>query len=469
MHELTVKDFNAFFQSLWGRKPFNWQQKLAERVLSNTAAPWPEAIELPTASGKTACIDIAVFALAAQADRLTPGKPLGAPRRIFFVVDRRIIVDEAFERASMLANKLHKAETPVLRTVEERLKRLSGSEVALACYQLRGGMYRSEGWAHSPTQPTVIVSTVDQFGSRLLFRAYGRSFKAWPIQAGLAGNDALIFLDEAHCARPFMETLQAVKKYRLWGDAFPKAPFHVTVMSATPPDDLKDVFRDNSAEPRTIGHPLGNRQMASKPMEIVVPGDRESKLADEIKAALKDLEGVKGESSKQYHRKKLAELRAKAAEELAIALANKVVSLVDGRPLAAVVFSNRVATARRVYHLLAKKHGDKVLLLTGRMRSIDKDDLVKKRLNVLFARGSGERQLPDSMFVVATQTLEVGANLDFDVLVTECASLDALRQRFGRLNRMGRKIEVKAAILVRADQAVKSKDDPVYGAALAET
>ena len=60
------------------KSPFPWQKRLANRV---GAGDWPRAIALPTAAGKTACIDIAVFALACGAK--------DAPRRIFFVVDRR--------------------------------------------------------------------------------------------------------------------------------------------------------------------------------------------------------------------------------------------------------------------------------------------------------------------------------------------------------------------------------------------
>src|SRR5208337_2637450 len=146
---------------------------------------------LPTASGKTACLDVAVYALAAQSRRMIPAEPRTAPRRIFYVVDRRVIVDEAFDRARKLADKLHMAEKGILREVADQLRDLGGGNSPLACFQLRGGMYRSDAWAKSPTQPTIVASTVDQLGSRLLFRAYGRSFKAWPIQAGLTGNDVL--------------------------------------------------------------------------------------------------------------------------------------------------------------------------------------------------------------------------------------------------------------------------------------
>lgn len=479
MLELSAAAFSNFFTALWGHVPFQWQKDLAERVLSNQSEPWPEAIALPTASGKTACIDIAVFSLAAHVDSLVPGQPLAAPRRIFFVVDRRVIVDEAYERARKIADRLRNANDGILHKIATRLRRLSRGEEPLTCFQLRGGMYRSDAWAHSPVQPAVIASTVDQLGSRLLFRAYGRSHRAWPIQAGMVGNDALVLLDEAHCAQPFLETLQAVKRYRLWGDAVLKAPFHVVVMSATPPDGLSDVFRDNSDEPNTAGHPLGDRQLAEKSAELIQPTEKDKKLADQVKDTLKQLKDAKGSNAQRRLRKQLVTLRAEAGETLAAALVKKAEGLVAGCAVAAVIFANRVATARHAYKLLAVRYGEAAVLLTGRMRPIDKDDTVAARLEVLSADRSKERQLAGPLFVVATQTLEVGANLDFDVLVTECASLDALRQRFGRLNRMGRPIDgrgeagyprgAKAAILIRADQGEKSEDDPVYGPALTET
>ncbi len=70
------------------------------------------------------------------------------------------------------------------------------------------------------------------------------------------------------------------------------------------------------------------------------------------------------------------------------------------------------------------------------------------------------------LFVVATQTIEVGANLSFDALVTEAAPLDALRQRFGRLDRLGFRKVSQAIIVTRKD--LLGEDDPVYGTAIKE-
>ncbi|MGI9301663.1 MAG: type I-G CRISPR-associated helicase/endonuclease Cas3g [Gammaproteobacteria bacterium] len=443
MTNLSAERFEDFFNALWGRPAFDWQRKLAERVVDNVEKPWPDVIALPTASGKTACLDIAVYALAAQAERVKAARPLTAARRIFFVVDRRIIVDEAYERAHTISAKLRNPSDGILEEVAEALCLIArgtpgraNGEDPLAVFELRGGMYRSEAWARSPLQPTIVASTVDQLGSRLLFRAYGRGRGMLPVYAGLVGNDSLILLDEAHCARPFLQTLQAVARYRSWAEAPLQTQFYPVVMSATPPAGFGDVFRDASDQPTDSDHPLGRRQLAAKP------------------ATLRIAKKAKGKNANPELARELVEAAKKLTKD-----DNKAV----------VIFVNRVATARETYRLLRTTHGERATLLTGRMRAIDKDDAVVDRLEPLMSHHAVGRQLDHPAFIVATQTLEVGADLDFDALVTECASLDALRQRFGRLNRMGRPIEAHAVIFVRADQAEKSDDDPVYGAALANT
>ncbi len=364
------------------------------------------------------------------------------------MVDRRIIVDEAYERARCLAAKLECAKDGILKTVADRLQCLAsggmtdaGGERPLVVHSLRGGMYRSEAWARNPLQPTVIASTVDQIGSRLLFRAYGRGPGTWPVYAGLIANDSLILLDEAHCAQPFLQTLQAVRRYRDWAEEPLDHCFYPVVMSATPPPRAVRIFRDCSGEGRDPHHRLGRRQLAVKPAELVDP-----------------------RTPKTEGTGKLAKTLAAAARRL-----------LNGQRRAIVVFANRVATARMTHGLLGNSSVPEVesVLLTGRMRAVDRQAIGDRLRRLQLHSGqSTDRTLEKPVVVVATQTLEVGADLDFDGLVTECASLDALRQRFGRLNRMGRDIECCAVIVIRAEQARPKrgdKEDPVYGKALSET
>ena len=433
---------------------------VAERLANHAEAmmiPDLGRTPLPCQPGpaRPPAIDIAVFSLAVRARRasIDPGRAVAAPRRIFFVVDRRIIVDEAHNRARRLAHKLEQARTGILKQVADALVYMAcggrtamGGERPLSVHSLRGGMFRSEAWARNPLQPTIVASTVDQIGSRLLFRAYGRKGVTWPIYAGLIANDSLILLDEAHCAQPFLQTLQAVSKYRMWADKPLGRCFHPVVMSATPPPGVARVFRDSSGEGLNPDHPLGRRQLAAKPADLVDP-----------------VEPPEGQGDSQD------------ADTVAEALASAARRLLNAQRRAIVVFANRVGTARITCRLLREASTPRVeaVLLTGRMRSVDRD-VVAHRLRCLqlYSDQSTARVLEKPVVVVATQTLEVGADLDFDGLATECASLDALRQRFGRLNRMGRNIECCAEIVVRADQASPKKggeEDPVYGKALSAT
>lgn len=433
--------FADFFCALWGIDPFPWQTMLAERA---AAGRWPDAIDLPTASGKTACLDIAVYALAAQAR--DPNRRNA--RRIWFVVDRRIVVDEAFERAERIAKALENPTSPAIRAVAERLLDLRGlprRERPLAVGRLRGGVLRDDRWARIPSQAAIITSTVDQLGSRLLFRGYGHSALAAPIFAGLAGNDSLIFLDEAHCAVPFLQTLRAVQMFRApkWSEVPNHTPFQAIVLSATPPgeddEEKAEVFPASDEErAKALNHEVLQARLTSSKRAVLEKTEDEEKLTSKL---------------------------AEAAESLA-----------RSGTLRVGVIVNRVARASQIAETLRSKAREKipdgkppafdVELLTGRIRSVERDTLVGEKLHPLLH--SSPKQNPvRPLILVSTQCLEVGADFSFDALVTECASLDALRQRFGRLARLG-KPEISNAFIMVAESAL-NESDPIYGNALRAT
>ena len=428
-------DFPSWFRALWGYEPFPWQGMLAERTATET---WPKALDLPTASGKTACIDVAVYALAMQAERRVWENT--APRRIWFVVDRRIVVDEAFERAREIAKMLREATDGPLKAVADRLRTLSGTEQPLAVGRLRGGVLRDDGWARLPSQPAIITSTVDQLGSRLLFRGYGHSALTAPIFAGLAAHDSLILLDEAHLSFPFLQTLQSVERYRgdNWAESPIRTPFGFCLLSATLPSSIPPnaVFPGVERE-AALGHPeLARRMNASKPAELVT-----------VKPA-----------------------RLSETDPFIQEAASRATSFVEahGKQRVAIIV-NRVQTAECIARILRAKRDDKldVVLLTGRLRPFERDCLVARWKPFLKASEPLPPERP--VVLVTTQCIEVGADFSFDALVTEAAGLDALRQRFGRLNRMGRLEESPAVILIRQEDAKPGADDFVYGGAVAET
>ncbi len=160
--KLSVEDFEAFHVAVHGYSPFGWQSRLVRHVVDQRA--WPRVLDLPTGSGKTSCIDIALFALALDGDEPTSR---WCPRRIAMVVDRRIVVDQVAERGRKLLRALTTAGgSQVLAEVEKRLRKLSkDGEEPLGVFTLRGGMPKDDGWARTPDQPLILASTVDQLGS----------------------------------------------------------------------------------------------------------------------------------------------------------------------------------------------------------------------------------------------------------------------------------------------------------------
>jgi len=446
---MEASDFNTFFAALHGYEPFPWQSRAAKLAIDGS---WPEAMSLPTASGKTACIDIALFALALQAGKEPSQRT--APLRILFVVNRRVIVDEAYERSRFICQRLAEAETDpnepnILKQAAQNLRRLAGEHAPcpVSPHLLRGGVFRDESWMHDASQPKILCCTVDMAGSRLLFDGYGLSPRTKPIAAGLLGQDSLWILDESHLNRAFVETLTRVNRYAAHAEADHVRPPQVVEMTATPPPG-KSGFSLDSAD---LEHPiLKQRSSARKPTTLI---------------------HCKGAKGKGWQGK-----LAKAMIEHCLIDLQEFQSASDSdseHPPSIGILCNRVATARSVEELLspalkkAKLPAMEIELVIGRMRPIDRDQLTN-RLQTELGLKSGSENRPGCI-VVSTQCLEAGADMDFDILVTELASLDALRQRFGRLNRMGRTIPTRATIIAPEELLNPKKPDPIYGNAAAAT
>ncbi len=430
--------FTEFFRILWGHDPFPWQTRLAEQVEAGT---WPEWITLPTGTGKTSVIDIAVHALAAQATR--PAAERTAPVRIVFAVNRRIVVDEAFERSREIAARLTAAKTDVnspLHAHALALASLADDPAAppLEAFPLRGGTFTDRSWARSAFQPIILSTTLDQLGSRLLFRGYGVSDHARPIHAALLGNDALLILDEAHTATAFSQTLDGISRLRGQATEKLRLPFQTIQLTATPPAEAGQPFRLAREDEE---HPIiAARLRAPKPFEKIEVPDTKGKAR---------------------HRK------------LAVAMAERARSYLTENHRRILIVVNRVATAEALLAELKpsrsrQQHDATVELLTGRLRPLDRDALVKRLADVHQLKHAKPAADIPPLILIATQCIEVGADFDFDALLTELAPLDNLRQRFGRLNRYGRERISPAAIFAPDESIIAGSDDPIYGSALPE-
>ncbi|MDA8020490.1 MAG: type I-U CRISPR-associated helicase/endonuclease Cas3 [Thermoanaerobaculia bacterium] len=380
--------FAARYRGTHDVDPFPWQTRLAE------GGTLPELIDIPTGCGKTSVLDALLWRSIER----------GEARRIVWVVDRRLVVDDVFAHAEKVA-----------------------ASYSVRAVRWRGGITLDEQWLLEPHERALIVSTVDQVGSRILFRGYGVGWKNRAIHAGLLTHDTVVVLDEVHLSRHFARTLEQVTKLVLSsaGEGFGlPSPLQVIQMSATP----------------------GQAEYAR------VLRLEEDDLSNELLA-------------KRTATRKWARLMKAEGTRFAKHVADSALRLAQNEGVAVVgVVLNRVDDARRVFEKLRSGHD--AVLLTGLIRPVDRDRLLESP-EIARARPNRDRTGVDRiLFVVATQVVEVGVDLDFDALVTEAAPIDALRQRFGRLDRIGHHGATEAEIILRPDT---QREDAIYGEELGRT
>lgn len=393
--------FDEFFGELWQRPPLPWQSRLAGQVRSDRS--WPSLVNLPTGLGKTACIDIAVWAMAADAAAAPDQR--WHPTRIWYVVNRRLLVDTAYDRAAAIARRLAEPGTSVsLAAVADALRsrRPAGDRsTPLQLARFRGGA-ELDPRPRDPCQPAFISATVAMFASRWLFSGYGTSRSMRPVDAALAGTDSLILLDEAHLAMPLLRMADPLAACDAVAGDPPLLgrrgrPQWCSLTATGMP--TADAFM---LDERDLGHPIVRQRVAAaKPASVV----------DAPKAGC-----------------------------LAAALADEATGLLgEQRGRSCLVFANRPTTARKVFELVAAREDHDVVLLTGQIRPSDAAGVVRRLLDPGTGIPSGERRQTDRppLVVVATQTLEVGADVSADYLVSEVPGRRALIQRLGRVNRLG--------------------------------
>jgi CRISPR-associated endonuclease/helicase Cas3 len=100
---------------------------------------------------------------------------------------------------------------------------------------------------------------------------------------------------------------------------------------------------------------------------------------------------------------------------------------------------NRVQSAQKVFEKVKESNPDiPLMLLHSRFKRGERERNEKLLI------GKDENGQPTGQFntsdkaciIVSTQVVEVSLDISFDVMITECAPLDSMIQRFGRINRI---------------------------------
>ena len=420
-YETTPEDelfFVRGFLSFTEKEPFEWQKRLFGLFLKGQI---PQQAALPTGAGKTSLMAIWLLSYVRLASM---GKRDILPRRLVWIVDRRVVVDQATEEALNIRQKIcdleniqDQAVREVLSTVKREIQKSCinhlNEAVPLAVSTLRGELADNQEWKKDPSKLAIIIGTVDMIGSRLLFSGYGDGGYFRPYHAGLLGIDALIVMDEAHLSPALVKTIEQVAKHSAAAE-HPFTPMRTIQLTATPRGHSKGTFLLKSDDPDMMdpSSPLAIRMKCKKVL------------------FLHACETTAEEKEKN---------RTDALCKKIVSLANKYAG--SGQRIAIYIRSPKVAEtihdALRKTDNIEKKN---VGLLTGTIRGYERDQLEKSPVFKAFYKHDNLSCSSDSAstyYLVMTSAGEVGVNLSADHMVCDLVSLESLIQRLGRVLRFG--------------------------------
>ena len=365
------------------KQPFDWQRSLYFNLI---AARYPRAIDLPTGTGKTSFMAVWLLALGFLAKS---GGTL-VPRRLVWVVNRRVVVDQATDTANELAAALN--ALPPDDELRSAISGVSASGGLLAVSTLRGERADNGEWKQDPSRAAIITGTVDKIGSGILFSGYGDGEYYRPVHAGLLTVDALLVNDESHLSPAFATLARTIERMRP-AALIANKDFRFIEMSATHSGaNGGPAFPESLLADVEASEVFAHRYLASKKLFLDLQPD--NKRAET----------------------RMLELAAEAGAARTL------------------VFVEQPEKAKDLSVRLGKEENRRVELLTGTMRGQERDKLAESEVFKAFkaAESPAER-----MWMVMTAAGEVGVDITSERMVTDLVSADHMIQRFGRLNRHG--------------------------------
>ena len=458
---ITRDEFGAFFAALDAalnsapndvpkekreHYPFSWQEEVLDHICEHGV--WPERINAPTGSGKSSVVDIHLFANALAAVGAAPR----VPRRLCVTVGRRALVDSQADRAREILRRMNEVladesgEPDILRRVAEALQSFQtrNDDQRIAPFEvghIRGELSNRALPVTDISACAIIAATPDMYGSRALFRGYGSTKAARPRETALLTMDTVMVLDEAHMNRQLLHTTQRIAELQKREANLGVPTLQVVETTATPSTE--------DSESTTLGVDIEALDSPNdKELRKRVYSHKELMLHPIDKWDGKPGNSPTVNAAVDAIKKFLAHREAGAGSN-------------EAHTIGCIV--NHVRTAIAIKEALIKnkvlEKAEEVQLLVGRMRPYDLENLQNKHRKLFTTEGDKSVKV-----VVATQTLEVGIDVDFADLVTELAPASSLAQRFGRVNRLGRRKDSKVVVIEPASGDLVKKDAPPYKA-----
>lgn len=301
-----MTSFDDLFQRCTGTAPYEFQRAFA------TAARWPDLVEAPTGSGKTATALLGWLwrrRFGSDAQRAEAG------RRLVYCLPMRTLVEqtEAAARRWRAALGLRESE--------------------LGIHVLMGGAVDDE-WYEHPDRDAILIGTQDQLLSRALMRGYSMTPFRWAVDFALLHSDCTWIMDEVQLMGVGASTAAQLQAFR---------ERHQVCGSA------KTVWMTATLSEERLRTVDVRRELARMPFVA-----KEAPLQRRLRA-VKTLKKAKHASGKDL-----------------APLAKEIASEHEAGTLT-VVIVNRVARAQQLRQLVAKElRGEPTALIHSRFRPADR-------------------------------------------------------------------------------------------------